>query len=122
MDFYGQRTLSEIPRESIDKIFTEAERIYKVSRESVLGKRRTSGVVHARFFVYRKLRGLGLSYPLIGAICNRAHSAVVLGCRKAKELESWGLIGRSGASFHATGEFDSHPQARVLEDISDITD
>jgi chromosomal replication initiation ATPase DnaA len=111
MSQYGDRDFRRVKQEHIDEIFREAEDKYSVPKERILGKRRLPGVIHARFYVYKRLRTIGLSYPMIGLICNRDHTTVISAMKRLDGLEAWGLMERNDASSETViDEFDSHPQ------------
>lgn len=111
MSNYGDRDLKRVKQETIDGIFREAERKYAVPKNAILGKRRLHGVIHARFYVYKRLRTIGLSYSMIGLLCNRDHSTVISAMKRIDGLEAWGLMERNDASIKTViDEFDSHPQ------------
>lgn len=102
MDFCGDSNFKFVKQHHIDQVFADAGQIYKVQKERILGKRRLPGIVHARFYVYRRLRKLGLSYPMIGMVCNRDHTTVIYALKRLEKLEAWGLLERDDASIRSS--------------------
>jgi chromosomal replication initiation ATPase DnaA len=56
---------------------------YAVTREDILGARRTKQAAAARHAVMRALRDMGMSYPEIGWLLGRDHTTVLAALRKA---------------------------------------
>lgn len=63
-------------KENIDRIINKSCELWNVSREDVLGRRRNVPLPFARYMITKMIRDtLGLSYPEIGKIMGRSHSA-----------------------------------------------
>jgi len=75
------------PREKNIQLIRDIASQHKVTFRDVMGPDRHRYIIMARFKCYRALRQRGLSYPQIGAIMNRDHTAIIHGIRVLEKLE-----------------------------------
>lgn len=70
---------------TVDEIITSAARIFAVTRQSILSRRREPHFCRPRFAVCIIARDMGLSLPVIGrSLDGRHHTTILAACRRAE--------------------------------------
>ena len=67
------------------ELLHECSRMFRISPEDIMSRRRAKPILMARYAMYAGLRRRGWSFPAIGRFMQRDHSSVQVGTRKAQQ-------------------------------------
>jgi len=74
--------------QKVKELRVEAADLFCVNADDILKTRHSERMTIARFYLYRRMRDMGWSTPLIGILIGRDHASVMNGLRRFEEAKN----------------------------------